>query len=136
VTDGFAIIDAMQTSRIPVVTVGMGMIASMGVLLLAAGNKGNRIITKNSLIMAHQFAAGAYGKYHELVAAQQGNEIVKRIIMDHFKKHTTMSDKKIERIMFGPSDVYLTPEEVVKYGIADEVRETLMVDEESRDTEE
>jgi ATP-dependent protease ClpP protease subunit len=53
VSDGFALIDVMGTSRLEISTVGLGQVASMGVLLLSAGTKGKRVLTKNTEIMAH-----------------------------------------------------------------------------------
>src|SRR5574343_18032 len=56
VSDGFALIVVMETSRLDISTVGIGQVASMGVLVVSAGTKGKRIVTKNTEIMAHQFS--------------------------------------------------------------------------------
>src|SRR5574343_640520 len=66
VTDGFAIIDVMETSQMPITTIGMGLIASMGLLIFSAGHKGSRTLCKGTEVMAHQFWGAMEGKQHEL----------------------------------------------------------------------
>ena len=126
VSDGFALIDVMETSRLDINTVGLGQVASMGVLIVAAGTKGKRVITKNTEIMAHQFSTMIYGKYHELVASQKYHEKLERTFIDHFVRHTSMSEKQVRDIMFSTTDRWLTPKEAKKYGICDEVRDSFM----------
>jgi ATP-dependent Clp endopeptidase proteolytic subunit ClpP len=125
VADGFALIDVMETSRLDISTVAVGQMASMGVLITAAGTKGKRIITKNTEIMAHQFSSFIYGKYHELVAGHKFHEQLKKTIVKHFKRHTVMTEKQINDILFAPSDRWLSPKEAKKFGICDEVRESM-----------
>lgn len=126
VSDGFALIDVMETSRLDLNTVGIGQVASMGVLIVAAGTKGKRVITKNTEIMAHQFSTMVYGKYHELVASQKYHEQLEKTFIEHFMRHTTMTEKQIKDIMFSTTDRWLTPKEAKKYGICDEVREFMI----------
>lgn len=126
VSDGFALIDVMETSRLNIATVGLGQIASMGVLIVSAGTKGQRVVTKNTEIMAHQFSSMVYGKYHELVASQKYHEKLEKTFIRHFLNHTTMSEKQIRDIMFSTTDRWLTPAEAKKYGICDEVREYMI----------
>ena len=126
VADGFALIDIMETSRLDISTVGIGQVASMGVLVVSAGTKGKRVITKNTEIMAHQFSTMIYGKYHELVATQNYHEQLEKMFIKHFLKHTAMSEKQIKDIMFSPTDRWLTPKEAKKYGICDEIREHML----------
>lgn len=126
VSDGFALIDVMETSRLKIATVGIGQVASMGVLIISAGAKGQRVITKNTEIMAHQFSTMVYGKYHELVASQKYHTELEQTFIRHFLKHTKMSEKQVKDIMFSPTDRWLTPKEAKKYGICDEVREHMI----------
>ena len=123
VTDGFSIIDAMVHSRIPVSTTSTGLIASMGLLIACAGEKGERYITRNTEVMAHQFAGMASGKYHEMVAVHKQNDQLARKIVKHFKTHSTMDEKTIKDVLFGATDRYLTPNECKKYGLCDQVIE-------------
>jgi len=123
--DGFALIDVMDVSRLPVRTVGMGNIMSMGVLLLCAGAKGKRIMTRNTQVMAHQFYGGAEGKFHELVSAYKAELYLEQQFIAHFQRHTSMTEKQIKDVMFGPSDRWLSPAECRKFGIVDHVIDQL-----------
>lgn len=122
-SEGFAVIDVMETSRLPISTVGIGTICSMGVLLISAGNKGMRTLTKNAEIMAHQFSGYFNGKQHELIAQQQAFKMLEHRFMRHFRAHSTMTEAQIRDVLFGPSDRYLTPMECKKYGLVDRVVE-------------
>lgn len=129
VNDGFAIIDLMETSRLPIQTIGTGVIASMGLLILSAGAKGSRVITKNTQVMAHQWMSGVEGKFHELMAVTNEHLRLKQMFIEHFKRHSTMSEKQINDILFSPSDRWLTPQECKKYGLVDRVTEYFEVPE-------
>lgn len=123
--DGFSLIDVIDVSRIPVKTVGLGNIMSMGVLLLCAGNKGSRIMTKNTQVMTHQFYGGTEGKFHELVSAYKAELYLERQFIEHFLRHTKMTEKQIKDVMFSPSDRWLSPSECKKLGIVDHVIDEL-----------
>lgn len=123
--DGFGLIDIMNISRLPVKTVGIGNIMSMGVLLLCAGAPGRRIITKNTQVMAHQFSGGAEGKFHELVSAYKAELYLEQLFLQHFLRNSTMNEKKIRDIMFGPTDRWLSPTECRKLGLVDHVIDEL-----------
>lgn len=126
VSDGFSIIDVMKTSRLKISTVATGSVASMALLIAAAGSKGHRIVTKNTEIMAHQFYSVAAGKRHELIAQNVYQERLEKQFMKFFSENTKMSDKQIKDILFSPSDRWLTPKECVKYGIFDSISEYLV----------
>lgn len=122
VTDGWAIIDTMETSRVGLSTVAMGCIASMAVLIFVAGTKGKRIMTPKCAVMTHQFSTAFYGKQHELMAARTFHDTLEKQFIDHFVRHTKMSAKQVKDILLKPSDTWLTPEECLKLGICDEIR--------------
>jgi ATP-dependent Clp protease, protease subunit len=119
--EGFAVIDLMETSRIPIATVGIGNIMSMGVLLISAGTRGLRTMTKNTEVMAHQFAGYFAGKQHELIATQTAYNMLEQRFIRHFLNHTSMTEKQIRDVLFAPSDRYLTPAECKKFGLVDRV---------------
>lgn len=127
VNDGFAIIDIMETSRLPIHTVGTGIIASMALLILSAGDKGSRVLTKNTQIMAHQWMSGVEGKFHELIAVTNEHMRLKQMFINHFLRHSTMTEKQINDVLFSPSDRWLTPQECKKFGLVDHVTEFLEV---------
>ena len=74
----FALIDIMKGSRIPIHTVGLGVIASCGLLLFITGEKGKRTLTPNTSILSHQYSWGSYGKEHELFAQVKEFELSTR----------------------------------------------------------
>ena len=98
---------------------------SMGVLILAAGTKGKRIMTRNTTVMAHQFTGGNYAKFHELMENYKADVYMKNQFMQHFLRHTSMSEKQINDVLFGASDRYLSPTECKKFGIIDTVVDEL-----------
>lgn len=120
--DAWAIIDVINGSSIPVRTIGIGMLASAGLLISMSGQRGYRIITENCSIMSHQFAAGSEGgKYHEIKSSNvEYNNIHKRLIK-HIGKCTGLSSEVIESELMPPSDVWLLPAQAVKLGLADKV---------------
>ena len=79
--DAFALIDVMRSSKIPIKTVGLGSIASSGLLIFLAGTKGRRVLTPNTSILSHQFSWGSSGKVHELFATvKEFQRVEKRMI--------------------------------------------------------
>lgn len=117
---GFALIDVMDVSRLPVRTVATGQIKSMGVLIASAGTKGQRVMTRNCEVMAHQYSWGFDAvKFHELVAHRAAQDYSAHQFLQHFKRHSTMSETQIKDVMFSPSDRWLTPKECKKYGLVD-----------------
>lgn len=119
---GFGLIDVIKGSKLPVYTVGIGIIASMGLLLFMSGAKGHRILTPNTMILSHQWSGAVWGKEHELVAGVKMNEMLSSMIMRHYKKCTNLNNKMIKEILLPPSDVWLSSDEALKYGICDEIR--------------
>ena len=120
----FALIDTMKGSAIPVHTVGLGLIASCGILTFMAGEKGNRVITPNTSILSHQYSWGSGGKEHELFARVKEFELSTERMLKHYKKCTGLSEKVIREVLLPAEDVWLSAEEAVKYKIADKIVET------------
>lgn len=120
----FALIDIMKGSRIPIHTLGIGQISSCGLLTFMAGEKGHRTITPNTSILSHQYSWGSYGKEHELIARIKEFDLTSERMLNHYKKCTGLSEKVIKEILMPPQDVWLSAKEAVKYGIADQVKNT------------
>ena len=114
----------MKGSAIPIKTIGIGMIASCGVLTFMAGKKGRRILTPNTSILSHQYSWGSAGKEHELFARVREFELSTERMLTHYKKCTGLSEKKIREVLLPPEDVWLSSKEAVKYGIADKIVST------------
>jgi len=121
VPSAFALIDTMKGSKIPVYTYGLGEIASCGLLTFMSGEKGYRYITRNTAILSHQFSWGSMGKEHELMASVKEFNNTSQRIIDHYKKCTGQTEATIKKYLLPPEDVWLTPKEAVKYGIADQI---------------
>ena len=119
VTSGLAIYDTMQYMKCPVSTVCVGMAASMGAVLLAAGTKGKRFALPNSQIMIHQPMGGAQGQASEIeITAKQIvklREQMNAILAKHTGQPLEVISKDTDR------DFYLTAEEAKTYGIIEEV---------------
>ena len=123
VSSAFALIDVMKGSSIPVHTLGLGMIASCGILTFMAGKKGHRVVTPNTSILSHQYAWGSYGKEHELFARVREFELTTERMMEHYKKCTGLDEKKIRKFLLPAEDVWLNADQAVEYGIADKIKD-------------
>jgi ATP-dependent Clp protease protease subunit len=122
-TAGFAIVDVMRGSSIPIRTIGLGQIASAGLMIFLAGEKGQRVLTPNTSIMSHTFSAGAIGKRHELISIQKEFDMTHDRILDHYVKFTGLDADVIEEKLLTKSDVYLSAKEAFDLGICDIVSE-------------
>jgi ATP-dependent Clp protease, protease subunit len=120
---GFSLIDVMNGSKAEIRTVGLGILASMGLLLFIAGKKGRRSLTPNTMIMSHQWSGLRWGKEHELLASQRGDDILTSMIFRHYKRHTGLTDKQIRKYLLPPSDVWLSAKDAKRLGLCDEVKE-------------
>jgi ATP-dependent Clp protease, protease subunit len=119
----FALIDTIRGSAIPVRTIGLGQIASAGLMIFIAGQRGNRILTPNTSILSHQYSWGAFGKEHELFATVKEFDLTTKKMVAHYKKCTGLNEKKIRDILLPPQDIWLSPTEALDLGICDHVKE-------------
>jgi ATP-dependent Clp protease protease subunit len=118
-TDAFALIDVMRTSPIPIATVGMGNLMSSAFMIFAAGTLGKRAIARNTSIMIHQFNHEYMGKYHDMKAyAEEIDRINYRMVVE-LSRTGGLSNKEVETKLLGPSDVWLSAEQMVELGFAD-----------------
>ena len=120
----FALVDVMKGSKIPIRTIGMGMIASCGLLMFISGEKGRRILTPNTSILSHQYSWGTYGKEHELFAQVKEYDLTTERIINHYKKCTGLSEKDIRKYLLPPHDVWLSAKEAKKLGLCDKIQST------------
>jgi len=119
ISSGLAIYDTMQLIRPPISTICVGLAASMGTILLAAGTKGKRYALPNSTIHMHQPMGGARGQAADIAIAAQEILRIQKKIHEILSKHTGQSIEKIARDT--DRDFYLTPEQAIEYGIIDEI---------------
>lgn len=113
------LINVMLGSKIPVRTIALGRAASAALCILMAGS--HRVVTPWTNLMSHQFSSAVAGTYTDLkTASEEFNNYYNKMV-DIYEKFTKLSRKKIEKDLLNHTDVHLTPEEAVKYGIADMV---------------
>jgi ATP-dependent Clp protease, protease subunit len=119
VTSGLAIYDTMQYISAPVATACIGMAASMGSLLLAAGEPGMRFATPNARIMLHQPSGGFRGTAADI--ERHGEDILKmkRRMDDIYVQHTGQDKETVERTL--DRDFFMNAEEAREFGIVDKV---------------
>jgi len=115
----FALIDVMKSSAVPIKTVGLGQIASAGLLIFLAGSPGRRVLTPNTSILSHQYSWGSDGKHHELFAVTKEFSLVQQRMLNHYKTTTKLDEETIRVRLLPPSDVYLSAEEAKQLGICD-----------------
>jgi ATP-dependent Clp protease protease subunit len=115
----FALIDTMKSSKIPIKTVGLGLIASCGLLIFISGVKGRRFLTPNTSILSHQFSAGSEGKSHELFAIMREFELTNKRILDHYKVCTGLDESIIMSQLLPAQDVWLDHDAALKLNLCD-----------------
>ena len=119
VTAGLSIYDTMQFIRPPVATLVMGQAASLGSLLLAAGEPGMCAALPNSSIMVHQPSGGYQGQATDIMIHAQFTEKLKRRLNEIYVKHTKQDYEKIHNAL--ERDRFLSPEDAKEFGIIDSI---------------
>ena len=119
VTSGLAIYDTMQYIRPAVSTVCIGQAASMGSLLLTAGEKGKRFALPNARIMVHQPSGGAQGQATDIEIQAREILALRARLNNMYVDHTGQTLEVIERAM--ERDKYMTAQEAQEFGLIDEV---------------
>ena len=119
--DMFAIYDIMRVVRekCDIITYGIGKVMSAGVLLLAAGTKGQRKIGKHCRVMIHSVVAGSAGSFHNLENEMDEIRNTQDAYIKALAKETKMSPSKIRKLVDKKVNIYLSAEEAVELGIAD-----------------
>ena len=121
VTSGMSIYDTMQFIRCPVSTTVMGQAASMGSLLLTAGEKGMRFALPNARIMVHQPSGGYQGQVTDILIHAKEVESLKRRLNEIYVHHTGRDYQTIEDAL--ERDNFFTAEAALEFGLIDKVIE-------------
>ena len=119
VTSGLSIYDTMQYIRPKVSTLVVGQAASMGSLLLAAGEPGLRFSLPNSRVMVHQPSGGYQGQATDILIHARETEKLKRRLNEIYVKHTGKSLAEVEEAL--ERDRFMSPDEAKEWGLIDEV---------------
>jgi ATP-dependent Clp protease, protease subunit len=126
VTSGLAIYDTMQYIRPKVSTLCVGQAASMGSLLLTAGEPGMRFATPNARVMVHQPSGGFRGQASDIERHAEDIVKLKRRLNEIYVKHTGQPYEKIESTL--DRDHFMSADQAKDFGIVDQVLETRPVD--------
>jgi ATP-dependent Clp protease, protease subunit len=119
-SDAFALIDVMRASTIPVKTIGLGSIASAGLCIFIAGEKGRRVLTPNTSILSHQYSWGNEGaKAHELFSQVKEFDLMFNRMLNLYRESTGLDDELIKQHLLPASDVWLSADEALNLNICD-----------------
>jgi len=121
--DMFCLYDMMNHIKpdIEIRTIGIGKVMSAGVPLLAAGTKGKRKIGKYCRVMLHNVSAGTIGALAQMQNEMKEVEKIQKQYIEILASETNMTEKQIRRLINKNVNVYLSAEEAVELGIADEI---------------
>jgi ATP-dependent Clp protease protease subunit len=119
IESAFALIDVMRSSSIPIKTVGLGQIASAGLMIFLAGYRGRRVLTPNTSILSHQYSWGSEGKHHELWALTKEFTLIQNRMLLHYQTSTDLDIETIKEKLLPASDVYLSATEALDLKICD-----------------
>ena len=119
----FAIFDIMNHCKksCHIETIGIGKVMSAGTLILAAGTKGKRKISKNCRVMLHQVSAGAFGPLFNMTTEIDAIQKLQDQYISAMASCTNLSKRKLKSLLNERVNVYLSAEEAVEYGLADEI---------------
>lgn len=119
VSAGLAIYDTMNFIPCDVVTIGMGLCASMGAFLLSSGEKNKRYCLKHTKIMIHQPLGGAQGQATDIMIVAEEiikiKKLINEILSNNTKKSLDQISKDVER------DYYMNTTEAMEYGLIDHI---------------
>ena len=119
----FSIYDMMSIikSECEVETIGLGKVMAAGTLLLASGTKGKRKIGRHCRVMIHAVAAGSAGELHDIENEMKSIKHIQELYINALARETSMTKRTIQKLLDRRVNVYLTAQEAVEYGIADEI---------------
>lgn len=119
VSAGLAMIDTMNYVKSDIVTIGMGLCASMGSLILTCGTPKKRFILENAEVMIHQPMSGTEGQASDIIIAANHIKRTKDKIIEIYEKTTGQAKEKIEKDI--DRDNWLLASEAVEYGLVDKI---------------
>lgn len=119
ISDGLAIYDVMNKIKSPIITICLGMAASMAAFLLSSGSHGKRYCMPNSTVMIHQPLGGTKGQATEILIAAERIKYLRNKMYEIMAKNTGKTVKSIAEAC--ERDNYLTLEQAKKFGLIDEI---------------
>jgi ATP-dependent Clp protease protease subunit len=119
VDEMFSLYDTIKFLPCPVHTIALGKVMSAGVLLLAAGEKGKRLIGRSARIMMHPVSGGMYGNVFEVLHESKEHRRLHDLMVQALCRETKMKPADIQKIMKAGHDYYITADEAIKLGVVD-----------------
>ena len=123
-SDMFSILDIMDMVKertCDIETFGIGKVMSAGVPILAAGTKGKRKVGRNCRIMLHNVMAGSHGTIFSMENELEEIKWIQERYIETLSNYTKLTPSKIKKLLKTQKDVYISAEEAIKMGIADEI---------------
>lgn len=119
----FGLFDIMnRTKKVCIIeTIGVGKVMSAGTLLLAGGTKGHRKISKHCRVMLHQVSAGTFGPLFNMTTEIDAIQKLQDQYVKAMSSCTNLSERKLKSLLNERVNIYLSAEEAVEYGLADEI---------------
>ena len=117
----FGLCDTIKLLPCDLHTIALGKVMSAGVLLLASGTKGHRLIGRSTRVMMHTISGGIWGSTLDLVTHADEVKRMQQQYNDTLCQETKMTREQIAEIMKSGLDYFLSPEDVIRYGIADRI---------------
>ena len=119
----FALYDMMKIvqKNTDISVIGMGKVMSAGVLILAGGTHGKRKIGRNCRVMIHSVVGGNQGALHDMVNEMAATVLLQEMYIERLVEETKMTKRQLKEMLEKKINIYLTAEEAVEYGIADEI---------------
>ena len=121
VDEMFSLYDTIKFLPCPVHTIALGKVMSAGVLLLASGVKGKRMIGKSARIMIHPISGGVLGNVFEAMNEMKEFERLQELMVSALMAETKMKKDDVDKLMKAGHDFFLTPEQAVTMGIVDKI---------------
>lgn len=121
VDEMFTLYDTIKFLPCPVHTIALGKVMSAGVLLLASGAKGKRMIGRSARIMIHPVSSSSMGNVFEMMNDTKEYKRLQNQMVDAIVKETKSSKEEVQKIMLAGHDCYLLPDQAIKMGIVDKI---------------
>ena len=121
VDEMFSLYDTIKFLPCPVHTIALGKVMSAGVLLLASGVKGKRMIGRSARIMIHPISGGLIGNVFEAMNEMKEFERLQELMVSALMSETKLKKEDIDKLMKAGHDFFLTPEQAIEMGIVDRI---------------
>lgn len=119
----FAIYDVMQMMPYPIYTIGLGIVASCAVLILAAGSEGYRTVMPNTRFVLHQVSYEGAGTLSEMNELHEEAKYMNKRIRKLLAKHSTVTSKQYKELWGSNVDIRLSSTDIIDLGLADHIIE-------------